>query len=543
MSKETGHQNKWIDSVEASIASFDGASLGELREIRRALGHDLEASEKAFLAQLHGKLMRPNKIAVLPFAMGSNQGESIEPLLGIADQISSRLSDIRQLIVCSMPAVLQTASSCPDPISLGRQLGVDFVLEGEVVRRGEGINATARLTSVNGENLWNASYARSVGELPAVENLISNKVVQRLNLKLTKAERDKLSEDHAKNPDAYQKYKLGRFYLNQFPQEPLDKAIEYFMEAKDLDPTFARAYSGLADAFTAKGIYNIAPPTESFKEALEYAEQALAIDSTLAEAHASLAYAYMCYERNWTAAENAFRNALELNPNYALAFQGLAHLLGAMGRFPEALREIDRALKIDPTSPFINAARGFVFYYARRFEEGRKHLLNAVNINRRFDATYYALALVCEQIALDRRQEGDFEGQQAMFQDAEKAAYKAIRYSRNNSQKLAEQARLHALSGEKDKALRGLGQLNELRATEYVSPFHMATVFAALEMPEEALAHLEEAFENHDQWIMLLNVEPRFEVLRQDKRSRAKFADLIRRLAFSPIMKTSLDEA
>jgi tetratricopeptide (TPR) repeat protein len=415
-------------------------------------------------------------------------------------------------------------------------LGADFVLSGEVLREGEQISATTQLINVHdGTKLCDVKYHGRFQEIFVVENLISEMVIQRLNLHLTKAERKRLSGVHAKNPSAYHAYKLGRFYLNHFPKEPLDKAIKYFLEAKDHVSTFAIACSGLADAFTAKGIYNIGSPKESFKEALNYARQALASDPTLAEAYASLGYAYMCYERNWKAAEEAFTQALKLNPNYPLARQGLSHLLGAMGRFPEAFREIDRALTLDPTSPMINAVRGFILYYARRPQEGRTHLSRAVMINRQFDVFYYALALVCEQIALASRQSGDVAGERKMFIEAEKAAHRAIKYSLSNSQKLALRAHLYALQEENEKARLVLKQLNELRATEYVSPFHLATVYAAQGMLEEALELLEEAFENHDQWMMLLNVEPRFEVLRRDERSRAKFEDLIQRLHFPSI--------
>jgi tetratricopeptide (TPR) repeat protein len=532
MTGETVDKDLWIGTARSSIEDLDRASLAEMRRLRRALGHDVEASEVAFLAQLR-KLTDSKVIVVLPFETITSKGKTIEPLLDMSDQISLTLSGVSQLIVRPMHAVLQKSGECSDPLTIGRELDADFVLGGEIVCEGEGFNATAQLTSMDtGTSVWTDHFDRSIRDIPKVEALISVKVIQRLNLQLTKLERERLTQKHDLNPDAYQKYKLGRFYLNQYTQESLDQAIKYFSEAKEHDPTFAKAYSGLADAFTAKGIYNIAPPKESFSEALKYANQALDIDPTVAEAHASLAYAYMCYERNWTAAESSFRRALELNPNCALAFQGLAHLLGAMGRFPEALREIDRALKIDPTSPFVNTARGFVFYYARRFEEGRAHLHHAVNINKHFDATYYVLGLVCEQIALARRREGCGDEAHAMFLEAEKADRKAIKYSGNNFQKFAKQAATHALSGEKDKALRELDQLNSLQAKEHISPFHLATVYAALEMFQEALDRLEEAFEKHDQWIMLLNVDPRFDVLRKDPRSRERFEKLIRSLKF-----------
>lgn len=349
--------------------------------------------------------------------------------------------------------------------------------------------------------------------------------------------------------EASQKYELGRSYLNlflkQFTKDSLDflkKAREYFSAAKDLDETFAETHSGLAACYIAAGIYNIASPEESFGKVLEPAKKALEINNRLAEAHTSLAYAYMCYKWDWSAAESEYRQALEIDPDYTLARQGLSHWLGAMKRFSEALREINRARETDPESLMINVVRGFILYYKGDYEKSWKQFLEAIDLNPHFDATYYGLALACEPVALAYMEEGKSEEAKKMFKKAGRAARRAVRLSHGNPVKIAAQAHVHALSGDEDKAQQELQQLIALSTQEYVSPFQIATIYAAmvttcraleksnqaLEYYEQALKYLDKAYKTRDQWLVLLNVEPRFTILHEDER----FKDLIRKLDF-----------
>lgn len=386
------------------------------------------------------------------------------------------------------------------------------------------------------------------------QEVLGNERVILIELKLVEA----IINKNKQKSEAAQKYELGRSYLNlflkQFSKDPLDflkKASEYFSEAKDLDETCAEAYSGLAACAIAAGLYNIAPPEESFGKALEPAKKALAINDKLAEAHTSLAYAYMCYEWDWSAAEREYKRALEDDPNYSLARQGLAHWLGAMGRFPEAFIEINRALEIAPESLMINVVRGFILYYNEDYEESWKQFLKTRKLDPRFDATYYGLALACEPLALAYMEKGKSEEAKKMFEKAEWAARRAVRLSHGNPVKIAAQAHVHALSGEEDKAQQELQQLIALSTEEYVSPFQIATIYAvmattctaleksnqALEYYEQALKYLEKAYKTRDQWLVLLNVEPRFTILQGDER----YKDLIRKLNFPLDTKKSDD--
>jgi tetratricopeptide (TPR) repeat protein len=452
-----------------------------------------------------------------------------EVLLDMADQISLRLSRFNQVIVRPPSSVLGLSHDIQDPVKLARTLGADFVLTGNILGDGEKFSLVARFSRVrDGAELWEGKYDGSVKRIFEVEDFIAERVIRRLNLRLAKNDLERLTKSHSENPDAYHKYRLGRFHLNQYTKTSLENAAELFKGAISLDSAFAPAHAGLADCYIAKGMYNIASPMESFGRGFAHAQDAIRRDATLVEAHTSKAYSYMLYGWNWEAAESTFKKAIELNPNYAPAHQGYAHLLGALGRFQEAMDEIDRALDLDPTSAFANTVRGFILYYAGSYEESRQQFYRSRNINSYFDALYYGLALACEQLALACLEKGETRAARKKFDEAEWAARRALKFSRNNSQKRALQAHIHELRKEQGKALDELSQLEVLCAKEYVSPFHMATIYAAQGRTDRAITYLKKAYKLRDQWLVLLNVEPRFASLRHDRR----FKKLIQKLNF-----------
>jgi TolB-like protein/Flp pilus assembly protein TadD len=485
----------------------------------------------ALRQQLKELLFPPEQapvLAVQPFSTLNTEDDG-EVLLDMADQISLRLSRYSQVVVRPLSSVLCLSETARDPVKLGKKLGADFVLTGDVLGEGENISVVARFNRVrDGAELWEGKYDGSVKQIFKIEDLITERVIRRLNLHLAKDELARLTKSHSENPDAYHKYRLARCHLNKYTRTSLEKAAGLFGEAISLDPQFAPAHAGLADCYIAMGMYNITPPMENFERGFAHARDAVRLDPMLVEAHTSKAYAHMCYGWNWEAAESTFRKAIELNTNYAPAHQGYAHLLGALGRFEEALVEIDRAVELDPTSVFANTVRGFILYNAGRHEESRRQFYRARNINSHFDAAYYGLALSCEQLALAHLAGDDAAAARDKFDEAEWAARRALKFSRNNSQKRALQAHIYALRKEQDKALHELAQLEALCEKEYVSPFHMAAIYAAQGRTDKAITYLRKAYKLRDQWLVLLNVEPRFAPMRQDKR----FKKLLRKLGF-----------
>lgn len=467
-------------------------------------------------------------IVVQPFSTLNTECDG-EVVLDMSDQINFRLSRYRQVIVRPLSSILSLSESTSDPVQLGKKLEADFVLSGDVLGEGEEISVVTRFNRVrDGAELWEGKYDGSVKQIFKIEDLITERVVRRLNLRLAKDELERLTASHSDNPDAYHKYRLARFHLNKYTKTSLEKAAALFREAIGIDPLFAPAYAGLADTYIAIGMYNITPPMENFERGFAYARAAVRLDPTLVEAHTSKAYAHMCYGWNWEEAERAFRKAIEINPNYAPAHQGYAHLLSALGRFDEAVSEIKRALDLDRSSVFANTVYGFILYYAGNYEESRRQFYRTRNLNSHFDATYYGLALVCEQLALAQLEANDPAAAREKFDEAEWAARCARKFSRNNSQKRALQAHIYVLRNEQDKALQELTQLESLCEKEYVSPFHMATIYAAQGRSDRAIKCLRKAYKLRDQWLVLLNVEPRFALLRQDRR----FKKLLRKLRF-----------
>jgi TolB-like protein/Flp pilus assembly protein TadD len=539
------------ESTDPSHRSLPPEEVGKMDKLLNFLSQDEDEDEDEYVSEAEAEeelrrdgieplalrqqikeiLFPPAQVPVLavqPFSTLNTEYDG-EVLLDMADQISLRLSRYSQVVVRPLSSVLCFAEAAHDPVKLGKKLGADFVLTGDVLGEGENISVVARFNRVrDGAELWEGKYDGSVKQIFKIEDLITERVIRRLNLRLAKDELERLSQSHSENPDAYHKYRLARFHLNKYTKTSLEKAAELFAGAIGIDPRFAPAYAGLADCYIAAGMYNINPPMENFERGFAYARQAVRLDPTLVEAHTSKAYAHMCYGWNWGAAETAFRRAIELSPNYAPAHQGYAHLLGALGRFEEALVEIDRALELDPTSVFANTVRGFILYYGGRHEESRRQFYRARNINSHFDAAYYGLALSCEQLALAHLADDDAAAARDKFDEAEWAARRALKFSRNNSQKRALQAHIYALRKEQDKALCELAQLEALCKKEYVSPFHMAAIYAAQGRTDKAMSCLRKAYKLRDQWLVLLNVEPRFAPMRQDKR----FRKLLRKLGF-----------
>ena len=383
------------------------------------------------------------------------------------------------------------------------------------------------------------------GESPTGAN-----VKERLNDLQPRAKGDEHSTKiRSGNSEAYWERKKGRRFLRRFTKYSLNRAKEHFRRAIELDETLAEAHSGLAASYVAAGIYNIASPKESFGEAIDHANRAIELDNQMVEAYTSLAYAYMCYKWDWTEAEKNFKRALEIDPDYPLALQGRAHWLGAMGRFQEALTEIDRAIEKAPNKQMPKVVRGFILYYAGSYKESWEQFLELTERDKSFDAAYYGLALASEPLALAYMEEGNEEQAKAMFDAAKEAARKAVEFSKYNPVKWALQAHVYALSGEAGKAHQELQQLNILREQEYVSAFQLAAIYAAmvttcdaLEKPEQAvkyykqaLDYLEVAYEENDQWLALLNVEPRFTILHGDE----QFKGLIHKLHFLSDTMTS----
>jgi tetratricopeptide (TPR) repeat protein len=531
-SGQPGLMDKLLNFLSAEEDEDDALSEAEAEEEFRQRG----IQPLAVRQKVKDILFAPPQVPVLviqPFATLNTEYDG-QILLDIADQVSLRLSRYRQVIVRPPSSVRALSDDFQDPVKLGRKLGADFILTGNILGEGGKLSVVTRFNRVrDGAELWEGKYESTVERIFEVEDLITDRVIRRLDLRLAQAEPGRLAKNHSENSTAYHKYRLGHFHLNQQTKASLEKAASLFEEAIRLDPWFAPAHAALADCRIMQGVYNIAPPMEKFERGFVHAQDALWRNTELVEAHTSKAYAYMCYGWNWEAAESSFKDAIELNPNYARAHLGYAHLLGALGRFSEAIVEIDRAITLDPTSAFARNVRGFILYYDRRYEESMQQFYSARNVDPHSDVTYYGLALACEQLALACLERGAVQEAGKKFDEAKWAARKAVKLSRNNSQKRALQAHIYVMRNDQDDAFNELSQLEALCAKEYVSPFHMGAIYAAQGKIDKAIKCLKKAYRLRDQWLVLLNVDPRFASLHHDRR----FKRLIRKLNFPSVSR------
>ncbi|MCA1616761.1 MAG: winged helix-turn-helix domain-containing protein, partial [Acidobacteria bacterium] len=311
-----------------------------------------------------------SSLAVLPFKpIGA--GDEDEYLgLGMADALITKLGNIRKINIRPTSAVRKYVAHNQDPVAAGQELRVEAVIEGSVQRVGEQIRVTVQLVSVrDGAQLWAEKFDEQFTDIFAVQDRISEQVARALTLTLSSAEKELLTKHYTENSEAYQLYLKGRYFWNKRTVEGLKKGISYFNEAVEQDPSYALAYVGLADSYSLLGDYGGLTPNQTYPQAKRAALQALKLDGQLAEAHAALAFIKAAYEWDWPGAEEGFRKAIELNPNYETAHQWYAEYLSAMGRHEEAIAEIRRARAINPTSLIVNAVEAWVLYHARDYDQ------------------------------------------------------------------------------------------------------------------------------------------------------------------------------
>jgi DNA-binding winged helix-turn-helix (wHTH) protein/TolB-like protein len=456
-------------------------------------------------------------IAVLPFKplLADSRNESLE--LGMADTMINKLSGVRHLIVRPISAIRNYTSLAQDPLAAGRELGVDYVLEGNLQMVGEKTRATVRLLSVkDGSAIWTDKCDQACSSIFELQDAVAQQIASALVLQLTGDERRQLAKHATENAEAYQLYVQGRYFWNKTTAESLAKAIGYFERAIERDPQYALAQAGIADAYNMLGCWNFLPQAEAFQKAETAAVRALALDNSLAEAHASLGYAKFRHGWNWAAAEAAFKRAIELNANSAIAHHWYGEYLTVMQRFDQALLEQRRAQELDPLSlqlKFWSAAR---LYFMRQYDRAIVELKQLIEMDRSYVIAYGLLWASYRERGLAT------ESVTARLEDLRLAGYSA--------QELAILRDAYAAAG-----IKGFwGKDNELMQTRakqnYVSPIIIAMNYACLGEKDQAFIWLEKAYHERNSWLPELKADPVWDNLRSDPR----YADLLRRVGFEP---------
>jgi len=459
-----------------------------------------------------------DSIAVLPFVNAGADPESEYLSDGIAESLINSLSQLPSLRVVPRSTVFRYKGQNVDPQEVGRKLGVRVVLTGRVLQRGERLNIQLALIDVTDvAQLWGEQYNRRHADIFSVQEEISREITEKLRLKLTGEERKYLTKRYTENTEAYQLYLKGRYYWNRRTPESLNKGIEYFQQAIEKDPTYALAYTGLADSYSLLGssIGGLSPK-ETFPKAKAAALNALERDDTLAEAHAARALVSLRYDWDWPAAESEIKRAIDLNPNYATTYQWYSDYLVIMGRPDEAVDAVKRAQELDPLSIIINSLMGMRVYHQRRYDQAIEQSLEALELDPNFAQTHYFLGLNYEQ--------------QTRYEEAVASLKRATTLSPGNLSYLSALGHAYAVWGHRGEAMKVLDQLQELSQHRYVSPHEMAILYAGLDEDEHAFAWLDKAYADRSWRLVFLKLEPRFNNLHADPR----FAELVTRVGLTP---------
>ena len=320
---------------------------------------------------------------------------------GLTEELINALSSVQGLNVASRTSAFRFKGQQVDVRKIGQELNVATVLEGSVRHAGNRLRANAQLVSVtDGYQMWSETYDRSLEDVFAVQEEIAQAIVEKLKVQLAGEEDARIVKQHTEVLQAYDLYLKGRFFWFKRTDDSFIRATQYFEGAVAQDPNYALAYAGLADTHALVGIaeYGISPPVEVMPKAIEAATRAMELDPTLAEAHTTVAHMAAFYEWDWDAADEAFRQAVELNESYAMSHHWQAVYLVAMERHEEALAAENRALALEPLSLIINKEVGTILYYARRYDDDVAQYLLTLELDPGFVRTHYYLGLAYEPI-------------------------------------------------------------------------------------------------------------------------------------------------
>jgi serine/threonine-protein kinase len=464
-------------------------------------------------------------VAVLPFVNASGDSELEYLSDGIADSITHWLSQLPQLRVIARSTAYRYKGREGDAQGVGKELSVRSVLTGRIVRRGEALVLRAELVDVvHGWQLWGDQFVRQRGDVLTLEDEIARKISATLQLRLTGEQQEHLARRPTADHDAYHLYLKGQYLCNRRNDASLKKAIEFFGRAVTRDPRYALAYVGLADSYAllaCQVAFGSLDPQEAQPKATVAARKALDLDEGLAEAHASLGNVLASYDWNWSAAEQEFRRAIELNPRYAAAHHWYAEMLSYVRRLDEAFREIHLALELDPLSLAINTDAAWILYCARQYDAAVEQLRKVLDLEPEFLPARTLLAVTYEM-------KGEQETALAEFQVAQ-------RLFRQASIPVAMRGYVLAAGGEEDrrKGLRELQELGQLCSPERrilrngdMPACCLAAYYLHSGETARALDHLEKAVAERSNWLAYLAVDPVFDGLRTEPR----FQELVRRV-------------
>jgi serine/threonine-protein kinase len=449
-------------------------------------------------------------IAVLPFENASGNADLDYLSDGVAESVIDRLSQLPQLKVIARSSSFQYRGQSLNLKQIADVLGVDAIVTGKVVPRGDSYQIRVDLVDVReNKQLWGETFTRKISDVQILQTDISREIAENLRLRLSGAQQHELAKQRTTNPQAYELLLKGLFFRRKGDTESLKKAVEYYQQAIVLDPAYALAYAELSEGYRFLLLSSDLRPKEILPKWEAAARKALELDENLADAHFAMAQ----LRRDvwaWQEAERGYKRAIELNPNLARAHAGYSGLLSLLRRHDEAIAEVKRSRELDPLSPFINSSHARVFYRARRYEEAIEALKKAIELAPDFPTAHLELGRAYAA-------KGMYREAVAEYQQANKLGDKGY-----NLQIYLGEA--YAKMGERQRAQAILKQLQT--SDSYASPGQMAIIYAALDEREQALGSLEKAHVERDPLLQWLGADPSYDDLRSDPR----FQDLLRRM-------------
>ncbi len=451
-------------------------------------------------------------VAVLPFVNVSHD-PNVEYLSdGISDSVIDSLSQLPQLHVVARSTVFRYKGKPVDPVALARELKVRGIVTGELTQHGDRVVVRARLTDAKkGTQVWGEQYDRKIADVLALQQELAQEISTQLRSRLTGEEKKLLAKGTSEDSEAFQLYLKGRYFETRYnDEEAIRRGIDYFNQAIERDPTYALAYTGLAEAYFNLSNLHM-PPREAMPRVREAAQRALALDDSLAAAHTSMALALVWYDWNFTKGEQEFQRAIALNPNDVDTHLHYGDFLVAVGRFDAGIAEKRRAEQLDPLSLTPSWDVGRALYYAGRFDEAIEQAKRTQELDRNFPYVYYLQA----QIANRRGHP----------QEALPLMQKAFDLGGRNTLLLAMWGYINARAGNRDEALRAMDELRT-KSSKYVLPLFLARIHAALGENDKAMEYLERVYADRSESVVWLKVDPSFDPLRKDPR----FAALLKRV-------------
>jgi TolB-like protein/DNA-binding winged helix-turn-helix (wHTH) protein/Tfp pilus assembly protein PilF len=449
-----------------------------------------------------------HSLAVLPLENLSGDKEQEYFADGMTDALTTDLAQIGSLRVISRTSAMQFKGSKESLPQIGRDLKVDAIVEGTVSRGERRLRITAQLIEASSDHhLWARTYERDLKDVLALQDEIAQDIAEQIRVRLTPKERSLLMQVHAVDPEAHDAYLRGRYWLHTKTLEGLQKGVDYFQKAIAKDSAYARAYAGVADSFVFMGWAYHFPAKEAFPKAKEAALKALELDPSLAEAHASLAIVKFTYDWDWSGAEDEFKQAIGLNPNYRMAHQYYSYYLMAMGRFDEAVNEAERAHDLDPYTFDSNWSLGAALYFARRYDD-------ALRVHMR------SLEMFPDQRADLYDTIGGLYEARKMFAEAFAARLQALNIKNEPTASTLDQA--YKRSGYSGYVRKKIQILEQAPQPEY----ELIHLYALDSDKAHAMTYLELGYNERFPWILFAQVNPDMDSIR----SSPRFRDLVRRI-------------